>query len=90
MRSQLQVGQPLSAPSLLACCCSLVCPVQVSQLTGWGHGKDAVLRCREACVLREGGRKPLPELQLGDHCAPVIWALWCGWALWSLASWGSA
>lgn len=38
--------------------------------------------------LEEGDRKPLPGLQLGNHCMPVIWALWRGWALWSPASWG--
>lgn len=88
MRSQLRVGQPLSAPSLLACCCLLACPVQVSQLMGWGCGKGAVLKSgaagggraqvRGGLCLEGGGQEALTRASAGGslcahHLGPVVW-----------------
>ena len=87
MRSQLQVGQPLSAPSLLACCCLRACPVQVSQLMGWGCGKDTVLNSGAVgggraqlwggLCLEEGGQEALTRASAGGslhayHLGPVV------------------
>lgn len=55
---------------------SLSLPSAGFQLTGWGHGKDAVPSGQGGLCLEGGGRSPYQSSQLGDHCAPVIWAPW--------------